>query len=57
MLSLAGLSILVSVLYEEARDAIVLTYLIVVAYLRNSSSIESMAHHPLLGQEGPRYIP
>jgi ABC-type transport system involved in multi-copper enzyme maturation permease subunit len=49
MLSLAGLSILVSVYTKKSRDAIVLTYLIVVAYLGISSMSRWLIATPRTG--------
>jgi ABC-type transport system involved in multi-copper enzyme maturation permease subunit len=49
MLSLAGLSILVSVYTKKSRDAIVLTYLIVVAYLGISSMSRWLITTPRTG--------
>src|SRR5712692_7037532 len=49
MLSLAGLSILVSVYTKKSRDAIVLTYLIVVAYLGISSMSRLLLTTPRTG--------
>jgi ABC-type transport system involved in multi-copper enzyme maturation permease subunit len=49
MLSLAGLSILVSVYTKKPRDAIVLTYLVVVAYLGISSLSRWLITTPRVG--------
>jgi len=49
MLSLAGLSILNSVYTKKPRDAIVLTYLIVVAYLGFSSMSRWLIAKPRIG--------
>src|SRR5260370_10618060 len=49
MLSLAGLSILVSVYTKKSRDAIVLTYLIVVAYLGLSGLSRWLITTPRVG--------